>query len=74
MTKRAADVLAEALQLSDEEREAITEQLLASLDPPHGDGGRMDDAAWLAELDRRADELRNDPTVGLPWDSVKDMR
>lgn len=74
MTKRAADVLADALQLADPDRAALTEQLLASFDPQPGEADPVDDAELLAELDRRAEELRRNPAAGLSWDDVKKMR
>ena len=74
MTQRATRLLADALQLPDADRAALTEQLLASFDPPPGEADPVADAAFLAELDRRAAELRADPNAGLAWDEVKKLR
>jgi putative addiction module component (TIGR02574 family) len=74
MTQRAAELLADAMRLAEPERAALTEQLLASFDPEPGTTDPVDDAEFLAELDRRADELRRDPAAGIPWDDVKNMR
>lgn len=74
MSPRAADLLADALQLTDADRAALTEELLASLDPQPGRADPAGDAELLAELDRRAAELRRDPTAGVPWDVVKELR
>ena len=74
MTQHATELLANALRLPDDERAAFTEELLASFDPQPGEADPLDDAEFLAELDRRAEEFRNDPTSGLPWDIVKGMR
>ena len=48
MSERSANLLAAALQLSEEE--------------------------LVAELHRRAEELRQNPDAAIPWDQVKDMR
>jgi len=74
MSSRAAELLTDALKLPDADRAALTEQLLASFDPTPGEPDPADDAELLAELDRRAAELGRDPTAGLPWDQVKDLR
>lgn len=74
MSPRAEVVLADALRLTDEDRAAIAEELLVSFDPFPGQVDAVDDAELLAELDRRAGELRSDPSAGLPWDAVKQLR
>ena len=52
-TPAAAKVIAEALALSDEERAAVAEELLASLDPTQSDDSPEAVAAFKAALDRR---------------------
>ena len=74
MTQQTTDLLTTALQLPDDERAAFTEKLLASFDPQPGEADPLDDAEFLAELDRRAEEYRTDPTSGLTWDTVKGKR
>lgn len=74
MSSRAAELLADALKLPDADRAALAEQLLASFDPTPGEADPADDADLLAELDRRAAELRRDPAAGLPWNRVQDLR
>jgi putative addiction module component (TIGR02574 family) len=74
MTPQATQVLANALLLPDEDRAAVADQLLASFDPQPGHADPADDAAFLAELDRRADELRGNASAGLSWDDVKELR
>jgi putative addiction module component (TIGR02574 family) len=74
MSERTADLLADALRLPDEDRASLTEQLLASFDPRPGEADPVDDAEFLAELDRRAEELRTHPAAGLPWEHVKGLR
>ena len=72
MTQLATELLATALQLPDEDRADVTEQLLASFDPQPGEADPLDDAEILVELDRRAEELRDNPASA--WEIVKEMR
>jgi putative addiction module component (TIGR02574 family) len=74
MSDRSASLLAASLQLSEEERAELVEGLLDSLDPPVTDIDRMSDEELVAELDRRAEELRQNPDAAIPWEQVKDMR
>ena len=74
MSDRSASLLAAALQLSEEERVELVGRLLDSLDPPLSDIDRMTEEEFVAELDRRAEELRRNPDAGIPWEQVKDMR
>jgi len=54
-------VLAQALQLPEEERGDLVARLLRSLEPDDGDEVTGDDweGAWSAEIDRRVEEVRN---------------
>jgi putative addiction module component (TIGR02574 family) len=61
----AAKLLADALQLPEDEREELAAQLLDSLEQPPGIS--IDDRD---ELERRADEARRG-VPGIPWDEVK---
>ncbi len=71
MTTAAAELLAAALKLSPEEREDVAEELLHSLEPPESDIDRMTDEEFEAELNRRAEELRRDPSAGIPWEEAR---
>jgi putative addiction module component (TIGR02574 family) len=73
MTKETTELLAEALKLPETEREELADRLLESLDPPTSDIDQMTDEEFVAELDRRAVELRQNPELGIPWDEVKKM-
>ena len=73
MSEAMSAVLAEALKLPPNERGELMDRLADSLDPPGGLEGATAEE-FTAELDRRAAELRADPTVGIPWDDVKEMR
>jgi putative addiction module component (TIGR02574 family) len=70
MTTAAKEILATALLLSVEDRNAIAEELLTSVEPL----SEADADELLIELDRRAEELRSDPTQALPWETVRDLR
>jgi putative addiction module component (TIGR02574 family) len=61
----AAKILAEAMQLSEEEREELAATLLDSLEPPLGISIEERD-----ELERRAEEARRGEP-GIPWSEVK---
>jgi putative addiction module component (TIGR02574 family) len=74
MSERAASLLAAALQLPEDERAELVEGLLDSLGGPDSDIDRMTEDEFAAELDRRAEELRQNPDAAIPWDQVKDMR
>jgi putative addiction module component (TIGR02574 family) len=72
MSDRAANLLAEALKLTEDERAELAEGLLESLDgPPPSDIDRMSDDEFAAELERRHQEFLSDPSVGIPWEEVK---
>jgi putative addiction module component (TIGR02574 family) len=73
MSEALSAVLAQALQLPAAERGELIERLADSFDPPEGLEEATDDE-FAAELHRRAAELRADPTAGIPWDDVKEMR
>lgn len=61
----AAKLLADALELSEAEREDLAAQLLDSVEPPPGLS--IEDEA---ELRRRAQQAR-DGVPGIPWTEVK---
>ena len=68
MGKMAQKVLDEALQLDLVERAEIAAELIASLD-----GERDDDAeaAWAAEIERRASRARTGEDGGRPWSEAR---
>jgi len=64
MSERARKLLHDAMELPVSERAALAADLIASLD------GEADDdveAAWAAEVDRRA---RENPDRDVPWETV----
>lgn len=68
MAPEAADLLTSALALPVRERAKIAHELLLSLD----DGADADAAeAWVAELERRAREVRSGSVATEDWEAVK---
>ena len=62
-------VLAEALQLPPEERADVARQLIASLDEPTDEDV---EASWLAEAERRLEEVERGTARCEPWEAVHD--
>jgi len=63
MTANAQKVLDDALTLSATERAELAAELLASLDEAEPDV----EAAWAAEIERRATDARQNPTDDEDW-------
>jgi putative addiction module component (TIGR02574 family) len=74
MSERSTALLAEALRLSEDERAELADALLDSLDGPPSDYDAMTEEEFKAELDRRAEELRQHPERAIPWEQVEKMR
>ena len=60
-------IVEEALLLPADERLALATELLNSVEDADEDW----DAAWLTELDRRAEEATKDPSSLEDWSTVK---
>ena len=73
MTPRVTELLTAAMSLSPAEREELADSLWASLYPPDAVGAATEDE-FVTELNRRAAELKSDPSLAVPWDEVKDMQ
>jgi putative addiction module component (TIGR02574 family) len=71
MTSRAQDVLREALALPLEERASVAAELLASLDDAAAEQSADVEAAWAAEIERRARRALADESGGIAWDDVR---
>jgi putative addiction module component (TIGR02574 family) len=68
MTERTQELLQKALSLPDNERAELAGSLIASLDT------NIDpdvDAAWQAEIARRADEVQSGKVSTVPWPEVQ---
>lgn len=62
-----SEILAELLKLDSEERLQIVEVLWDSI--ADEDLPLTDEQASM--IQRRMDELENDPSIGIPWEDVK---
>jgi hypothetical protein len=69
MSKTAQKVLDEALRLELSERAEVAAELLASLD---GEPDADVEAAWAAEIERRAVRARSGEDAGRPWANARD--
>jgi putative addiction module component (TIGR02574 family) len=56
-----------ALALPETERALLVKRLLETLSP---EPGELTDEQLEAELDRRFDEYRRDPSGGIPWSEI----
>ncbi len=62
------EVLRTARSLDEPERARLVEELLGSLGP---DDAATLDEVWLAEIDRRSDELDAGTVATIPWQDVR---
>jgi putative addiction module component (TIGR02574 family) len=68
VTTNARKLLQDALTLAPNDRAELAAQLLASLDDTEADV----EAAWAAEIQRRAAEARQNPDDDEDWRTVLD--
>lgn len=68
MKEDAARLLSQALKLSPEERAALADSLLDSLDPGFGEGL---EAAWAAEIAKRLEDLDSGRVAPVPWPEAR---
>jgi putative addiction module component (TIGR02574 family) len=71
MTPRAHDVLRQALALPLDERADVAAELLASLEAAAAEHPADVEAAWAAEIERRARRALADEAGGVAWDDVR---
>ena len=71
MTSRAQELLREALELPIAERADVAAELLASLDAAEGENLAEVEAAWAAEIERRARRVLSGESAGVAWEDVR---
>jgi hypothetical protein len=71
MSNRANELLREALLLPPQERADVAAELLASLEGTTEDPVEVE-AAWAAEIERRARPVLSGESVGELWNEVRD--
>jgi len=69
MTSKTKKLLAEALELSPAEREALAGQLFDSLEKNDPDA----EIAWQVEIERRITELDQGKVKPIPWAEARRM-
>ena len=71
MSPRAQELLREAMALPVKERADLAAELLASLDDAAAEDPAEVEAAWAAEIERRARRVMTGETAGIPWEDVR---
>ena len=69
MTQQALDLLQKALSLCEEERAALADSLLASLDDTVEEGAEK---AWEEEISRRIADIDSGKAKMIPWEKVRE--
>lgn len=68
MAVEVRQVLRDALELLPEDRAEVAAELLASLDEPADEGV---EAAWAAEIERRARRVLSGESAGTDWTEAR---
>ena len=68
MRSAVEEVVQRALELDEEERAEVASRVLASLE----EGDAAAEAAWDAELERRAAEMESGAVEGIPWEDLRE--
>ncbi|MBI4691402.1 MAG: addiction module protein [Nitrospirae bacterium] len=68
MSKSVKVVLREAMQLSEEDRAQLVDELLMTLEVEKDNDV---DAAWAREVEKRATELSKGTVLPIAWNEVK---
>jgi putative addiction module component (TIGR02574 family) len=69
MTEQTSRMLKDALRLPLDERAELAAELIASIDGPSEPEA---EAAWAAEITRRAERARAGLSVGTDWQTVRE--
>ena len=72
MSDRSQTLLREALTLSLDERADVAAELLASLDDATIEDMATVQAAWAAEIERRARRVLRGESAGESWEDVRE--
>lgn len=67
---KVKEVLDEALKLEPDERASVAVELLESLEVAPDESADVE-AAWAAEIERRARRVLKGESSGAPWDEVR---
>lgn len=70
MTQRTQELLREVLALPAEDRADVAAELLASLDDAEVKTADIE-AAWAAEIEKRARRVLAGESQGIPWEDVR---
>ena len=68
MSAETADLLETALKLPEKDRAELAAKLLSSLDGPSDSDAR---SSWLAEIERRVEELDSGTAKPIPWGELR---
>jgi len=68
MSRLTEELYRRALDLDETERAALAARLIESLDTELEDGV---EAAWLAEVERRMEELDSGKVQSIPWNELR---
>ena len=71
MSPSAQELLREAMALPVKERADLAAELLASLDDASAEDPAAVEAAWAAEIERRARRVMTGETAGISWEDVR---
>ena len=71
MPSRAQALLRDALALPLDERADVAAELLASLDDAEAEHPDDVEAAWAADIERRARRVMSGQSAGVPWEDVR---
>ena len=71
MDTTAQNLLDAVLALPETDRAKLAQAVLESLGPDSTD---MSDEEFEKELEKRANDLKADPSSALPWSDVKNLR
>ena len=71
MPSRAQQLLQDALALPLDERADVAAELLASLDEAEAEHPADVEAAWAAEIERRARRVMAGESTGVSWEDVR---